>query len=185
MRNDVFFAPWEIRQTGPAADDFCESVFFCGNGRFGTRGYVPFENELRPVQRGLFMAGIFGEIKPGITDFVNLPTPVFGKLYLGGCEAAISSPVSKGLDLKHGVFTASYSVGSVQVEYSRFMPLDRPSFLVQRIRLHSAESYQLLYGIETACCNCPVPDDQTKDNLETVALAPLTDTAFTGSSLTC
>ncbi|MCO7110079.1 hypothetical protein NIA69_14400 [Gemmiger formicilis] len=35
----------------------------------------PFWQEKRTFETGLFVAGIFGEIKPGITDFVNLPTP--------------------------------------------------------------------------------------------------------------
>lgn len=41
----------------------------------GIRGYLPFWQEKRTFETGLFVAGIFGEIKPGITDFVNLPTP--------------------------------------------------------------------------------------------------------------
>ncbi len=186
MRNDIVFSPWEIKHTGAVmADDFCESVFFSGNGRFGVRGYLPFENDLRPVQKGLFMAGIFGEIKSGITDFVNLPTPVFDKLYMDGREAGLSSPVVRCLDMKRGLFTAKYSVGGAEVEYSRFMPLDRPSLLVQRTIIKTAVPLKLVSGIETESCNCPIPDDQTKDNFETVQLAPLTGIEFTNDALIC
>lgn len=186
MRNDIIFSPWEIKHSGSViADDFCESVFFSGNGRFGVRGYIPFENDLRPVQKGLFMAGIFGEIKPGITDFVNLPTPVFDKLYIAGKEARISSPVVRSLNMKCGLFTAKYSVGGAEIEYSRFMPLDRPSLLVQRIIIRTADSAKLVSGIETASCNCPIPDDQTKDNSETVQLAPLKDVEYASNALIC
>lgn len=186
MRNDVLFSPWEIRHTGlNIADDFCESVFFSGNGRFGVRGYLPFENDLRPVQRGLFMAGAFGEIKPGITDFVNLPTPVFDKLYIDGKEQGLSSSVVRTLDMKRGLFTAKYSVGGAQIEYSRFMPLDRPSLLVQRIIINTPSPARFVSGIETASCNSPIPDDQTKNNSETVQLAPLVGAAFTSDALTC
>ncbi len=186
MRNDIVFSPWEIRHTSSViADDFCESIFFSGNGRFGLRGYLPFENEMRPVQKGLFMAGIFGEIKSGITDFVNLPTPVFDRLYMDGREAELSSPVVRCLDMKRGLFSAKYSVGGALIEYSRFMPLDRPSMLVQRIKLHTDAPAQLISGIETASCNCPIPDDQTKDNFETVQLAPLTGVEFADNSLIC
>ena len=186
MRNDVIFSPWEIRHTGlRIADDFCESVFFSGNGRFGVRGYLPFENDLRPVQRGLFMAGIFGEIKPGITDFVNLPTPVFDKLYIDSKEQSLSSSVVRALDMKRGLFTAKYSVGGAQIEYSRFMPLCRPSLLVQRIIIDTPSPAKLISGIETASCNSPIPDDQTKSNSETAQLAPLVGTSYANDALTC
>ena len=67
MRNDIVLSPWGIKHTSlTIADDFCESVFFSGNGRFGVRGYLPFEKGMRSIQKGLFMAGIFGEIKPGM-----------------------------------------------------------------------------------------------------------------------
>ena len=186
MRNDIVFSPWEIKHTGCAmADDFCESVFFSGNGRFGVRGYLPFENDLRPVQKGLFMAGIFGEIKPGITDFVNLPTPVFDRLYIEGKEARPSSPVIRRLDMKRGLFGAVYSADGAEIEYSRFMPLNRPSLLVQRLVIRTDKAARLVSGIETASCNCPIPDDQTKNNSQTVQLAPLVGIEFTNCALTC
>ena len=73
MRNDLKLLPWEIcSEAAGWNDDFLESVFFLGNGRMGVRGYLPFEPDSRPTQQGLFLAGIFGEIKDGITDFVNL-----------------------------------------------------------------------------------------------------------------
>ena len=186
MRNDIIFSPWEIKHSGSAAaDDFCESVFFSGNGRFGIRGYIPFENDLRPVQKGLFMAGIFGEVKPGITDFVNLPTPVFDKLYIAGKEVGLSSPVVRSLNMKCGLFTAKYSVGGAEIEYSRFMPLDRPSLLVQRIIIKTGTPAKLVSGIETASCNCPIPDDQTKENSETIQLAPLKGVEYANDALIC
>ena len=186
MRSDIAFSPWEISHTGSTlADDFCESVFFTGNGRFGIRGYLPFEKELRPVQKGLFLAGIFGEIKPGITDFVNLPTPVYDKLYLDGKEATLCSPVTRRLDLRHGLFSASYCIGDAKIEYSRFLPLDRPSLLVQRLVIRTEKPAVLVSGIETASCNSPIPDDQTKDNSERVQLAPLTDVEYSDHTLEC
>ena len=186
MRNDIVLSPWGIKHTSlTIADDFCESVFFSGNGRFGVRGYLPFEKGMRSIQKGLFMAGIFGEIKPGITDFVNLPTPVFDKLYIDGQEAELSSPVTRYLDLRRGLFTAKYSVGGAEIEYSRFMPLERPSLLAQRIIIKPVVPAELVSGIETVSCNCPIPDDQTKDSIETFQLAPLKAVEFANNSLVC
>ena len=74
MRNDLQLTPWVISQKGSGwIDEFCESIFFIGNGRMGIRGYISSEPAHRPIQKGVYLAGIFGEIKPGITDFVNLP----------------------------------------------------------------------------------------------------------------
>lgn len=76
MRQDIILKPWQIElTTNSTGDSFEESTFFTGNGRMGIRGYLPFWQEKRTFETGLFVAGIFGEIKPGITDFVNLPTP--------------------------------------------------------------------------------------------------------------
>lgn len=76
MRQDIILKPWQIELTTNSTNDsFEESTFFTGNGRMGIRGYLPFWQEKRTFETGLFVAGIFGEIKPGITDFVNLLPP--------------------------------------------------------------------------------------------------------------
>lgn len=81
MRTDLCLNGWNISgQRTNWADDFYESVFFLGNGRMGVRGYLPGEPTERPVQRGMYVAGIFGEIKPGITDIVHLPAPNFSAI---------------------------------------------------------------------------------------------------------
>lgn len=85
MRQDIILKPWQIElTTNSTGDSFEESTFFTGNGRMGIRGYLPFWQEKRTFETGLFVAGIFGEIKPGITDFVNLPTPVWGNIECDG-----------------------------------------------------------------------------------------------------
>lgn len=107
MRNDLKLLPWEIcSEAAGWNDDFLESVFFLGNGRMGVRGYLPFEPDSRPTQQGLFLAGIFGEIKDGITDFVNLPSPVCETLLLNGATAVLASPIHRTLDLKSASFYA-------------------------------------------------------------------------------
>ena len=182
MRSDIVFSPWRIENTSKVwEDNFLESIFFTGNGRMGVRGYLPFASKARPVQEGLFVAGIFGEIKPGITDFVNLPTPVYEKLLIDGKEACLSSPIMRTLDLKEAIFTASFSLSAdnktVDIEYQRFFPRDKSALFAQRIVLRPRGEMSILLdsGILTDSCNCPIPDDQTKDNDETVQLSNLID----------
>lgn len=180
MRNDLQLSPWRIEHTAEGwHDDFLESIFFLGNGRMGVRGYLPFEPEQRPVQKGLYVAGIFGEIKPGITDFVNLPTPVCGMMKVDGEPAELASPIHRTLDLHSGVLTVDFTLRGagkdIRVGYQRFLPLEHPALLAQRIAMESGAATQvtLQLGVMTASCNSPIPDDQVKTNTETVALAPL------------
>ena len=82
MRKDLLLSPWTVRHTGTEIqNDFPESIFFTGNGRMGVRGYLPCGREALPVKTGLYVTGIFGQIKPGITDFVNLPSTGSGPLF--------------------------------------------------------------------------------------------------------
>jgi len=191
MRNDIVLSGWVLEQSGPAApDDFPESVFFIGNGRFGVRGYMPCEADYAPVRRGLFMAGIFGEIKPGITDFVNLPTPVYERLLINGVQAVPVGSTVRRLDLKKALFTCEYTLAAgdarIHVEHIRFMPAGRPSLLLQRTKLIPEHSMKLklISGIRTDSCNSPIPDDQTKNNTETVRLAPLVSSDHTSDTIT-
>lgn len=127
MRTDLQLSPWSVSGTGNGwDDDFFESIFFLGNGRMGIRGYLPMEPECRPIQKGVYLAGIFGEIKPGITDFVNLPTPVYDSILLDGEAGTLSSPIERSLDMKAACFTARFSLTAkqktVDVVYLRFYP---------------------------------------------------------------
>ena len=62
MRNDLQLTPWKISKIGTGwVDEFCESIFFIGNGRLGIRGYLSSEPAHRPIQKGVYLAGIFGE----------------------------------------------------------------------------------------------------------------------------
>ena len=127
MRNDLKLTPWTISHRGPGwADDFCESIFFLGNGRMGVRGYVSSEPACRPSQKGLYLAGIFGEIKPGITDFVNLPTPVRETVLIDNLEAELVSDIERTLDLRQALLTMRYTLSAngknLQIEHQRFLP---------------------------------------------------------------
>lgn len=178
MRTELKLSPWGFTQRGRGwADDFCESVFFTGSGVLGLRGYLPFEKSPDPVSRGLYMAGIFGEIKPGITDLVNLPTPVWERLYIDGNEAVLCSDVERELQMRCPIYSAGFCLEAggkrVEVSCSRFMPKERPSLILQRFIFRAQEDMELETrgGIMLTSCNSPIPDDQTKDNAELIQLS--------------
>lgn len=192
MRNDLKLLPWEIcSEAAGWNDDFLESVFFLGNGRMGVRGYLPFEPDSRPTQQGLFLAGIFGEIKDGITDFVNLPSPVCETLLLNGTTAVLASPIHRTLDLKSASFHADFTLAAgdtrADVRYTRFFPKELPALLMQRFEIHvqSDVELELRSGINLSSCNSPIPDDQVKENTELVQLAPLQFVTDNGSLFSC
>lgn len=191
MRIDLQLSPWSVSGTGNRWDDvFFESIFFLGNGRMGIRGYLPMEPEDRPVQKGVYLAGIFGEIKPGITDFVNLPTPVYDSIRLDGEAGTLSSPIERCLDMKSACFKARFSLTAkqktVDVVYSRFLPKEHPALILQRLKLIPRENMELSVasGLMTDSCNSPIPDDQTKENTETIQLSLLEDASVVPEGIT-
>ena len=184
MRNDLILSGWSVECRGGAReDDFLESVFFTGCGRMGVRGYLPCLRGEKPVHTGLYIAGIFGEIKPGITDFVNLPTPFCEDYRIDG-TAAEASVDSRVLDMRRSLLRFDYTLTAAgkraSVRYLRFFPRDNPGICLQRTVVHAESAMELTVdsGMMLSCCNCPIPDDQTKENSETVRLAlPRTVTA--------
>lgn len=192
MRNDLQLTPWGVSCQGEAwADDFYESIFFLGNGRMGVRGYVSAEPAGRPIQKGVYLAGIFGEIKPGITDFVNLPTPVWDRIEMDGEEAVLVSPIRRCLDMKQAVLTMDFCLRSgektLKVEYQRFLPKEQPALILQRLRLipDQAVEIRLASGIFSGSCNSPIPDDQTKSSAETIQLSTLRSASASQEGISC
>lgn len=192
MRNDLTLTPWTVScKGGEWADDFYESIFFLGNGRMGIRGYVSSEPSLRPIQKGLYLAGIFGEIKPGITDFVNLPTPVCEQIFIDGKEAVLASDIERFLHMEESVLTMRYTLSAndklLHVEQQRFLPHDLPALVMQRLTLTPAAPMEITVssGIITGSCNSPIPDDQTKENTETIQLSHLRTCFANEKEITC
>ena len=191
MQTDLQLSPWSVSGTGNGwDDDFFESIFFLGNGRMGIRGYLPMEPEDRPIQKGVYLAGIFGEIKPGITDFVNLPTPVYDSILLDGEAGTLSSPIERSLDMKAACFTARFSLTAkqktVDVVYLRFLPKEHPALILQRLKLipHKNVEISVASGLMTDSCNSPIPDDQTKENTETIQLSLLEEASVAPQEIT-
>ena len=192
MRNDLELTPWMIFQKGPGwVDEFCESIFFIGNGRMGIRGYVSSEPAHRPIQKGVYIAGIFGEIKPGITDFVNLPTPVFERIYIDGAEVELVSDIERVLNMKEATLTMRYTLHSggkkLDVEYQRFLPKEHPALIIQRLVFTPGADMNISVagGIMLDSCNSPIPDDQTKANTETIQLSQLVSASASENGICC
>lgn len=175
MRKDLILEPWHIKmRSNDWVDDYAETIFFLGNGRIGCRGYIPFEPENRPIQQGLFLAGTFGEIKPGITDFVNLPTPVFDRILINDKPGRLTSEIVRDLDLERSILTFEFTLNdTIQIKAERFFSSDDVRFIIQRftIKAPSNVSITIDTGINEESCNSPVPDDQVKENTETINLS--------------
>ena len=134
---------------------------------------------------GLVLAGMFDEIKPGITDFIHLPTPVWHRILADGRPVAPVGPVRRTLDLACGALTLQYETdapgGRVRITEERFFDPERPALLWQRLRVESAAPVALT--VDSGSCNCPVPDDQVKENHETVQLMVEEPPHFTQEAL--
>ena len=192
MRNDLQLTPWVISQKGPGwVDEFCESIFFIGNGRMGIRGYVSSEPAHRPIQKGVYLAGIFGEIKPGITDFVNLPTPVCERIYIDGVAAELASEIERVLNIKEATLTMHYTLRygekTLDVEHQRFLPKEHPALIMQRLVFTPSADMNISVagGILLDSCNSPIPDDQTKANTETIQLSQLVSASSSENGICC
>lgn len=192
MRNDLNLFPWKICADADSwHDDFLESVFFLGNGRMGMRGYLPFEEAARPIQKGMYIAGIYGEIKAGITDLVHMSAPGFTCMQIDSAAAVRISKIHYELDLQRAILSARFSVQgagkTVDIEYQRFFPKEHTGLLMQRIICHSTQACEITLqaGLLITSCNCPIPDDQVKSNSETIVLAPLDSVSDNGTHFSC
>ncbi|MCI1965830.1 MAG: glycoside hydrolase family 65 protein [Oscillospiraceae bacterium] len=192
MRDDVKLHKWGISaESRVSSDDFLESIFFTGNGRMGARGYLALDPSVSPVKSGLFLAGIFGELKPGMTDFVNLPTPLYWRIQADDCRVKMGcDPIERSLNLHNGVLSLKYTIccenKRIQVREERFFSLANTGLLVQRVTLTPNESTDLetFCGVQTSCCNLPVPDDQMKESHQTAQLTEVCEKHFTEKKVT-
>ena len=177
MRTDVKRRGWTISAEGnDFADRFLESVFFTGNGRMGARGYPAYRPVRRPLDAGLFLAGFYDRISDStdLTDFVNLPTPIWYQIRLNGRTPTVPSQLSRELDLRTGLLTFRYRLSIaddwVDVREQRFFSLARPSLLFQRLEFRGCGPVELLAGIDHQSCNSPIPDDQVKENTQIIQM---------------
>lgn len=191
MRTDVKRRGWAITADGnDFADRFLESVFFTGNGRIGARGYPAYRPIRRPLDSGLFLAGFYDQISDSteLTDFVNLPTPIWYRIRLNGQTPSVPSRLSRELDLRTGRLTFRYQLRVendwVDVQEQRFFSLSKPSILFQRLAFQGCERVELLAGIDHQSCNSPIPDDQVKENTQIIQMTRFCSGEETNAGLT-
>lgn len=182
---------WRIYAVNDCLEDsFLESVFFTGNGRMGARGYPAYRPMSRPLDTGLFIAGFYDHISDStnLTDFVNLPTPIWAKIKIAGQDPALGSQVTRELDLRSGLLTFTYvlnaGTNTVNVKEQRFFSLSHPSMLFQRIEMLGNGPVEITFGVDHESSNSPIPDDQVKSNSEIIQMTQYCSGSFSGSSIT-
>ncbi len=166
-----------ISTNSPKTSDFIESLFFQGNGHMGARGFPCEDQSLRPHQKGHYMAGVFDQLKQGITDMVNTPNFLGLTVNVGGqpLDTASISTFCQKLHLLDGVLTREYVAvfgdKHLQVKFSRFFSLSDVHTAAIRLELMPLDfegEFTITASIDATSCNLPISDDQVKKNIETI-----------------
>lgn len=154
---DVTIEPWRISRTSPL-DDFSETVFFTGNGMLGVRGYGAFARKPTPQAHAVFRAGLFSEIRPGITDMVQLPDALTLRPRLPAPRS-----VTQSLCLLTGVVRHTWQTPQADLCMERYVSMADRQLMVQRLTLtaRQAGSFTVEAVADPSVRNLPVHDDQT------------------------
>lgn len=156
--NDVVIRPWSIEYDGPATD-FTQSIFTIGNGCIGVRGFSTQESKTSPCDHALFRAGLYEQVKPGMTDLVQLPDVLH--LPVGNGQVARQS-----LDMKTGILTQEWD----DVRCERMVSMADTQLLCIRWTLKGASPLSVADDWDDCVRNLPVHDDQMIEATETVQL---------------
>jgi len=154
---DVRIDPWRIERTSPV-DDFSETIFFVGNGALGVRGFGAWTAKRMPQAHAVFRAGLFSEIKPGITDMVQLPDVL--TLRPLGEEPQV---VTQSLDMQNGILTHTWETERATLRMERLASMADHQLLMQRLSITAkrAGAFTVEAVADTSVRNLPVHDDQT------------------------
>lgn len=157
---------WSIEHFGPVTE-FTQTIFTVGNGRLGMRGFSLQHRKKRPQEHASFRAGFFEQVKPGITDMVQLPD-VYGLSVDGYDEGDILHT----LDLNTGVMTQRWQDRNLSVRCSRMASMADPQLICVRVKLCASEdtSVTVRSVLDANVANLPVHDDQMVEETETVPL---------------
>lgn len=163
---DMRIDPWRVSRAG-TVDDFCETVFFTGNGRLGVRGFGAWERKNSPQAHAIFKSGLFSEIKPGITDMVQLPDAL--TLRPTGLEP---ETVEQVLDMRAGVLRQTWHNDRTDLYMERTVSMADGQLILQRLTLTPKTDgiYQVEAIADAKVCNLPVHDDQMIAATELVPL---------------
>lgn len=172
-------APWRARYEG-ACDDFCESVFFTGNGALGVRGFPAWRRKTHPQQHAVFRAGLFTEIKPGVTDMVQLPDA-----FTLEPDDDIPEAFSQELDFHRGALTHACQTERARTTLLRIVSMADKQLVCQRLTVTALKTgdYAVRAVADSRVVNLPVHDDQTVENTQTVPLLTLDAISESGFAL--
>jgi kojibiose phosphorylase len=173
----IKYNSYSISTSSHEVSDFIESVFFQGNGYMGVRGFSCEDESSRPHQKGVYISGVFDQLKPGITDIVNTPNFLPLTVSIDGqpLTAATLSGFCQALSFSDGVLTREYIAAfgdkHLQVKLSRFLSLSDVHTTGIRMELTPLDFENKLVvtsSLDASSCNLPIADDQAKKNFETV-----------------
>jgi len=152
----VLIEPWSIQRESPM-DDFSQSIFCIGNGFLGVRGFGGWELKQGQQQHGMYRAGLFEFIKPGITDMVQLPDILTLRVI-----GEKPSYVKQTLDMQHGMLTQSWESGNADIRLERAVSMADSQLIMQRLTITAKQTG--MYAVESVAdasvCNLPIHDDQ-------------------------
>ena len=158
--------PWQIDLEGPVTD-FSESIFAIGNGYLGIRGYSLQTAKTKPQEHAMFRAGFFEQVKPGITDMVQLPD-VLG-IHVKGYQP---EETTQSLDLRKGLFTQCWKSDGLHAVTERIASMADRTLICVRATLtaETDRTADVQAAMEEDVANLPVHDDQMAEETETVRL---------------
>ena len=162
----VRIEPWSIHRES-AVDDFGESIFYVGNGFLGVRGFLGSATKLNPQEHGIFRAGLFDFIKPGITDMVQLPDTLTLRV-LGLKPTA----VTQTLDMRRGVLIQVWESEHATLRFERAVSMADSQLVLQRLTItcKQAGEYTVQAVADASVRNLPVHDDQMLTSTELIKL---------------
>ena len=114
MRNDVKFNGWTLTASGPACDQFLESVSSPAPGRMGVRGCAAFRPQERPAGRRTLRGR---HIRPHQRRLAHhrFCSPAHPRLVpdrAGRGDGAVLLAVTRTLDLRTGELSLEYTVSA-------------------------------------------------------------------------
>lgn len=157
---------WRI-DTFSDLNDFCESVFFTGNGRLGLRGFAGWKAKTDPQEHAIFRAGLFSHIKTGITDMVQLPdvTTLIPEGHAPG-------KVRQSLDMRRGVVEYRWEKENFSFLLSRMASMAENDLICCRLAVTARRTGELTVTAlaDAEVANLPVHDDQMTASKDLVTL---------------
>lgn len=167
--NKATIKPWSIQLDGPVSE-FSQTTFTVGNGYLGLRGFSLQEPKAQPWEHALFRAGLYEQVKPGITDLVQLPD-VLG-LRVRGIH---QRETRHELNIQTGVYTQCWQDGGLQVESRRLASMaDRQLILIRlTVTALTEQNVSIQNVLDEQVANLPVHDDQMVEATDVVRLLNL------------